>query len=132
MARAQENAAAQGDRPLIDRQLPALLEAYGELLERIGRVLEQRRGEDPQEEKLPALSAEELARRAGEALEELENFRSRECAGIVSELLRHELPQDRRDSLMEIQGQLKLYEDDNAETLLAQLLSSLKEQEERE
>lgn len=132
MAHAQENAAAQGDRPLIDRQLPLLLEAYGELLERIGRVLEQRRREEPQEEKLPALSAEELARRAGEALEELENFRSRECAGIVSELLRHELPQDRRDSLMEIQGQLKLYEDDNAEELLAQLLSSLEKQEEQE
>lgn len=65
------------------------------------------------------------------ALEELEDFRSRECADIVAELLRHELPHDRLDSLMEIQGQLKLYEDDNAEMLLGQLLSSLKEQEGR-
>ena len=132
LARAQENAAAQGDRKLIDRQLPLLLEAYGELLERIGRVLEQRRREEPQEAKLPALPAEELARRVGEALEELENFRSRECAGIVADVLRHELPQDWLDSLAEIQGQLKLYEDDNAEKLLAQLLSSLEKQEERE
>ena len=131
MARAQENAAAQGDRPLIDRQLPLLLDAYGELLERIGWALEQRRKE-PQEEKLPALSAGELARQVGEALEELENFRSRECAGIVSDILRHQLPQNWLDSLVEIQGQLKLYEDDNAEKLLGQLLNSLKEQEEQE
>jgi len=129
MARAQENAAAQGDRQFIDRQLPALLTAYEDLLEKIGWELEQRRKKIPQEEKLPALPVEELVQRVGEALEELENFRSQECAGIVSEVLRHELPQDCQDSLMEIQGQLKLYEDDNAETLLAQLLNSLKEQE---
>lgn len=129
MARAQENAAAQGDRQFIDQQLPALLTAYEELLEKIGWDLEQRQKETPQEEKLPALPAEELMQRVGKALEELENFRSQECAGIVSELLRHELPQDRRDSLVEIQGQLKLYEDDNAEKLLVQLLNSLKEQE---
>ena len=132
MARAQENAAAQGDRAMIDRQLPLLLEAYGELLERIGKVLEQRRSEEPQEEKLPALPARELAQRVGEALEELENFRSRECAEIVSDILRHELPQDKLDSLTEIQGQLKLYEDDNAEKLLAQLLGGLEKQEEHE
>ncbi len=131
LARAQENAAAQGDRPLINRQLPLLLESYEGLLERIGWTLEQRRKERPQEEKLPALSAGDLAQRVAEALEELENFRSRECADIVSEVLRHELPQDRLDSLMEIQGQLKLYEDDNAEKLLAELLSSLEKQEER-
>lgn len=81
------------------------------------------------EEKLPALSGEELARRVGEALEELEDFRSRECADIVSDVLRHELPQDSLDSLTEIREQLKLYEDDNAEKLLAQLLSRLEEQE---
>ena len=129
LARAQENAAAQGDRALIDRQLPLLLEAYGQLLERIGLVLEERRRTGPLEEKLPALSGEELARRIGEALEELEDFRSRECADIVSDVLRHELPQDSLDSLTEIREQLKLYEDDNAEKLLAQLLSRLEEQE---
>ena len=132
MARAQENAAAKGDRSLIDQQLPRLLEAYGALLERIGWALEQRQNQEPQEEKLPALSVRELTEQVGRALEELENFRSRECAGMVADLLRHELPQDRLDGLLEIQGQLKLYEDDNAETLLDQLLNSLKEQEEQE
>lgn len=132
MARAQENAAAQGDRSLIDRQLPMLLNAYEELLEQIGWVLEQRRKDEPQEEKLPALSVRELAQRVGEALEELEDFRSRECSDIVMDLLHHELPQERLDSLQEIQEQLKLYEDDNAEMLLGRLLNNLKAQEEQE
>lgn len=132
MARAQENAAAQGDRQLIEQRLPRLLEAYGELLERIGWVLEQRKEQAPQEEKLPALSPRELTERVGRALEELEDFRSRECADMVAELLRHELPRDCLDSLREIQRQLKLYEDDNAEDLLEQLLRSLKEREGQE
>lgn len=132
MARAQENAAAQGDRQLIEQRLPRLLEAYGELLERIGWVLEQRRKDAPQEEKLPPLSMQELTGQVGRALEELEDFRSRECSGIVADILRHELPQDTLDSLRSIQEQLKLFEDDNAEMLLGQLLSSLKTQEGQE
>ena len=132
MARAQEKAASEGDRQLIDQRLPQLLEAYGALLERIGRVLEQRKSQAPQEERLPALPAGELKTLAARALEELEDFRSRECAAIVEEILRHELPQERLDSLRAIQEQLKLYEDDNAEMLLNQLLRSLEEQEEQE
>lgn len=116
---------------MIEQQLPPLLEAYGDLLEKIGWALEQRRQREEPEEKLPALSTAELAEQVGAALEELENFRSPECAELVAEILRHELPQDCLDSLREIQGQLKLYEDDNAEMLLGQLLSSLKKQEER-
>ena len=44
-------------------------------------------------------------------------------------ILRHALPRDVTDSLREIQGQLRLYEDDNAEALLGQLLSKLDEEE---
>ena len=131
MARAQENAAAQGDTALIESQLPLLLEAFGELLERIGQVLDERRREEPPEEKLPALSARELTEQVAQALEALQDFRSQECAGIVAAVLRHELPRDTSDSLAEIQKQLKLYEDDNAEALLDQLLSSLKKRGEQ-
>ena len=125
MARAQENAAAQGDTAFISRQFPALLEAYEALLMHIGIFLDQRRQSGSQEEKLPALPIDELKAQAGEALHQLEDFRSRECAAIVEELLRHALPQDVTDMLVEIQGQLKLYEDDNAEALLNRLLSEL-------
>ena len=128
MARAQENAAAQGDTDFIARQFPALMENYEELLENIGLFLEKRRQNAPPAEKLPPLSPRELKEQVGEALDELEHFRSKECAGIVDVLLRHEMPQDAADSLGEIQGQLKLYEDDNAEALLNQLLSKLEKE----
>ena len=128
MARAQENAAAQGDTEFIARQFPILLEAYEELLENIGAFLEQRRQALPQEEKLPSLPAPELKARVQEALSELEDFRSQECAGIVEDLLRRELPRDTADSLGEIQRQLKLYEDDYAEALLRQLLRKLEKE----
>lgn len=124
MARAQEDAAARGDRDLIDRQLPMLLEAYGALLEEIGRALERRQNA-PAGEKLPPLSAREVREQVGAALGELENFRSRAAAGIVEDLLGRELPRDTADSLGEIRGQLRLYEDDNAEMLLRQLLNRL-------
>ena len=129
MARAQENAANQGDREFIAQHFPALLEAYEALLTNIELFLEGRRGDDDQKEKLPALSAGELKEQVGAALEALENFRSQECAGMVETLLRHELPQAAADSLREIQGQLRLYEDDNAEGLLDQLLRELKKEE---
>ena len=129
MARAQENAAAKGDTEFIAQHFPALLEAYETLLTNIGMFLERRHQNDPQEEKLPSLPASELRERVREALEELEDFRSQECAGTVGAILRHALPRDVTDSLREIQGQLRLYEDDNAEALLGQLLSKLDEEE---
>ncbi len=128
MARAQEEAAGAGDAALIARDFPPLLETYEALLAEIGSFLVQRR-QSAQAEKLPALSPEELRTRTGEALEKLENFRSQECAAIVEDLLLHAMPQDAEDSLLNIQAQLKLYEDDNAEELLRQLLSRLEEED---
>ena len=129
LARAQENAAAQGDTDFIAQQLPRLLETHQALLARIGQFLDQRRQGEPQEEKLPPPSLQELRERVGQALDELEHFRSRECAGIVEDLLRCALPQDAEDSLKEIQGQLKLFEDDNAEALLGALLTRLEKED---
>ena len=95
----------------------------------IGLFLEEQRQNDAQEEKLPPLPTLELREQVGAALKKLEDFRSQECAGMVADILRHELSQDTADSLKEIQGQLKLYEDDNAEELLNQLLSKLEKEE---
>ena len=129
LARAQENAAAQGDTDFIAQQFPRLLEAHQALLARIGQFLEQRRQGGPQEEKLPPPSPQELRELVAQALDELEHFRSRECAGIVEDLLRHALPQTVEDSLSEIRGQLKLFEDDNAEALLGGLLTRMEKEE---
>ena len=125
LARAQENAAAQGDRELIDSQFPVLLAEYETLLENIGQFLERRRQEDGRKEKLPGLTIQKLREETEAALEELKHFRSQKCAERVDMMLAHESPEDVEARLLEIREQLRLYEDDNAEDLLSQLLDIL-------
>lgn len=130
LARGQEQAASQGDAERIAREFPSLLDAYETLLANIGLFLDRRRQNTPQEELLPSLSLPELREQTSAALDALENFRSRECAGMVETMLRHVLPRDAVKRLREIQEQLLLYEDDHAEELLRQLLSELDKEEE--
>ena len=130
MARAQENAAVQGDREFIDRQFPLLLAEYENLLANIGQFLERRRQENGRKEKLPCLTIQELREETAAALEELKHFRSQKCGERVEAMLSHELPQYAEERLLEIQEQLRLYEDDKAEELLDQLLNILEKEEE--
>lgn len=129
MARAQENAAAQGDKEFISAQFPVLLAEYETLLANIAQFLEQRRQEADKKEKLPGLPVQELREEAATALEELKHFRSQECLERVEKMLLHELPEDAEERLLQIREQLKLYEDDNAEELLGQLLHILEKEE---
>ncbi|MCI9680392.1 MAG: response regulator [Lachnospiraceae bacterium] len=125
MAREQENAAAQGDRELITEKFPLLLAEYETLLAHIGQFLEWRKEEHAKKEKLPCPDIQELRAQTAAALEELKHFRSQECADRVETLLLHELPKDTEEYLRQIREQLRLYEDDNAEELLGQLLEIL-------
>ncbi len=125
MAREQENAAAQGDQELITEKFPLLLAEYETLLAHIGQFLEWRKEEHAKKEKLPCPDIQELREQTAAALEELKHFRSQECADRVETLLLHELPKDTEEHLRRIREQLRLYEDDNAEELLGQLLEIL-------
>ncbi len=127
MARAQENAAVQGDTEFIHDQFPRLMAEYENLLANIGQFLEQRRQENGSKEKLPPLTIRELKGEASAALEELKHFRSQKCAERVEAMLSHELPEYVQERLSEIREQLRLYEDDRAEELLGQLLELLEE-----
>ncbi len=129
MARAQENAAAQGDMKFISEQFSALMGVYETLLANIGAFLEAR-GKNGEADKLPCLPFGELREQTAAALDELEHFHSGECAGRVEEMLLHELPEDVEERLIHIREQLKLYEDDNAEEMLRQLLGILEKEEE--
>lgn len=129
LARAQENAAARGDREFIAGQFPVMLAEYETLLENIGQFLKRRRQEKERKEKLLPLSAEKLKEQTAKALDALKHFRSRECAQKVEDMLLHELPEDVEERLLHIREQLKLYEDDNAEELLGQLLCILEKEE---
>ena len=131
LARAQENAAAQGDREFISKQLPLLLAEYESLLENIGQFLKQRIQKNSKKEKLTGLPIQDLREQTAEALNELMHFRSQECAERVETMLLHELPtEDAERLLLQIQEQLRLYEDDTAEELLSQLLGILEKEEE--
>lgn len=122
MARSHENAAAQGDIEFITGQFPMLLAEYETLLTNIGQFLERRSNEKEEKEKLPYMEAKELREQIELALEDLSHFRSKECRERVDAMLLHELPEKAAESLLRIQEQLRLYEDDNAEELLSQLL----------
>ena len=129
MARAQENAAAQGDREFISEKFPLLLAEYETLLENIAQFLKWRRQENSRKEKLPCLTIPELREQTAAALEDLKHFRSQQCAERVESMLLHEMSDETEESLLQIQGQLRLYEDDNAEELLEQLLGILEKEE---
>ena len=130
MARAQENAAASGDREFIDKQFPLLLAEYEILLANIEQFLERRRlEENDKREKLPCPPLQELWEQTASALEDLKHFRSQECAEKVEALLRFDLPKEAAESLLRIREQLRLFEDDNAEELLSQLLNLLEKEE---
>lgn len=131
LAREQENAAAQGDREFIAQHFPMLMAEYETLLTNIGQFLGRRRQEKENKEKLPALTVQELKKQTAEALEDLRQFRSQECADRVEAMLLHEVPGNTEERLLQIQEQLRLYEDDNGEVLLAQLLDILEKEEER-
>lgn len=60
----------------------------------------------------------------------MKHFRSQESSERVEKILLYELPKDMEERLLQIRKQLKLYEDDNAEELLDQLLHILEEEEE--
>lgn len=121
-----EEAAIRGDTEYIEGNFRELVADYEKLLEEIEQFLQTRRGEAVTEEAEP-IDAHELEERAGEALKQLERFRSRECAGMIEELLKYNLEQDIRERLTEISEQLKMYEDDTAEELLRNFLKNIKE-----
>ena len=126
LAREQENAAAKGDQAFISEKFSLLMGTYETLLANIGTFLRERE----EREKLPSLLPGELRERTAKALDDLEHFRSPECAEGVEELLLHELPGEVEERLMRIREQLKLYEDDNAEELLRALSDILEKEEE--
>ena len=127
MARAHEEAADREDEIFITEGFPGLLAAYEKQMENIRAFLDQKRGEKVPE--LGDISRRELLQSVKEALELLEDFRSRECADKVEELCRYCLDADTAARLQDVQEQLRLYEDDTAEELLRQLIEGLVESE---
>ncbi len=126
-AREQENAINRGDETFVDEHVFQLLTEYEEQIRHITAYLnmEKQSGGDkkPQGKAAISIEAADLVGKLQEALERLENFRAKECAAKVEELLQYELAPDMKAELTKIQGLLKLYEDDAAENQLRALIT---------
>ncbi len=130
MAQAHEEAANGGDEAFIEEGFPLLLSSYEKQIESIRAFLDRRQEEEAPS--LEAIDAGELSQGIRDALELLEDFHSRECAGKVEELLGYCLEPEIEAGLKKVREQLKLYEDDAAEELLRQLAAGFQEEKTEE
>ncbi len=124
IAREQERAVDREDFTFVDSHVMQLLDEYEKQIAYIRAFLNQSQVQENVEEKRE-IPKEELVSQIGEALECLENFRSKECARKVEDLLRFKLWDDVEIKLREVQEQLKLYEDEAAEQLLRNLIEQV-------
>jgi CheY-like chemotaxis protein len=123
LAREQEFAAKDGDIVAVRAGLPELLSCYSALLCDIGAVLENESTSDTRAQRGSALRGEPLAEAIRQALSLLEDFRSKESSAAIAALLARGLPDRTRALLEQAQQKLRLYADDEAETLLRQAVA---------
>ena len=121
-AREQEKAVDRGDTAYVDAHVQELLTAYEVQIEHISRYLGNGRERNDAGEIRQEIDIAECMEQIKEALEFLENFHAKDCAHKIEELLEYRLQPDIEAKLMEIQGLLKLYEDEKSEQLLRELL----------
>lgn len=127
-AREHENAVNRGDIAFVDSYAEDLLAEYEEQLGYIRDFLEKNKKADNKEEK-GEIEKEDLLQGVEEALDSLENFRAKQSAGKVEDILRYRLPDHIEIKLMEVKEQLRLYEDDTAEHLLRELIDHIKKED---
>lgn len=129
-AKEHEHAAGRQDVQFITDHFEELLRRYEDLLKEIENFLKEKDrltgggGADA-----AGISGEELRRGIRSALQSLEDFHSKECAAAIDGLLKHQLDGDTETKLKEIREQLRMYEDDNAEQLLRQLIEGMEKED---
>lgn len=130
-AREHEEAADRKDEEFINRHSADLLFCYERQVQEIERFLDSRSNklQDGGNQDSASIDRGTVLREVKEALDNLENFRSKESARIVNGLLGYQLDYDTEAKLKEIKEQLKMYEDDAAEQLMRQLVEWLEKEE---
>ena len=120
-----ELAAAEGNEEFLIHNHDALIENYDSLLQEIKPILDKRKKKEPPRDSAEIkepLKKEDIIKLLKEALHALEHFKSKECKEKVELLLTHESDEELRGNLLEAQSKLQLYEDDDAEELLRELI----------
>ena len=130
-AREHENAVNRQDIEFVLRHKEELLTGYKRQVDEINKYLDVRNNVTRTENQNvgASIDKEALLREVREALDSVENFRSKECAHKVEELLKYELDPEIESKLKEVLNQLKMYEDDEAERLLHELLDWMEKEE---
>lgn len=125
-AREHEEAAAREDTAFIGEHYQELMSAYKKLLGEIKAVLEKKKKlTQEQDAGKPPIGSEELENGLREALELISHFKSKQCAAKAEWLLTHQLPEDIRLQLSDVQVKLKMYQDDDAEDMLRAMVEGL-------
>lgn len=130
-AKEHEDAAARGDIDFIKRHSAELLYCYDKQIDAIRQFLDRRHemaeGDDNMKDE--TLDRGALMKALKDALEKLEDFKSKECAKVIENLRGYRWDGSEAEKLSEIQEQLSLYEDDNAEQLLHEMIDWLEKED---
>ncbi|MDE5596681.1 MAG: response regulator, partial [Lachnospiraceae bacterium] len=124
-AREHENAVNRGDETYVDSHISELLMEYEEQLVHIREFLDKNCKTEDVKEKEQEIEQADLIRKIKDALDSLENFRAKDCAHKIEDIMQYRLNSDTENKLEEIQEQLKLYEDDAAEQMLRDLIKQI-------
>lgn len=130
LARRHESAGKEENFSFIDENFAGLISSYRQLLDEIRRVLKQKQyGQFA--EKSTAQRAYIEPQQVAEEIHKIrclvEEFESKEAAERAQKLLGHDLPDEVRVRLEEVQTLLRMYEDEKAEELLGVLMEEFRE-----
>ncbi len=127
-AKEQEKAVKREDYAFVDSHAEKLLAEYEEQLEHIQNYLETKHKSEHKKKKEKDIQKPELLQEIKTALNSLENFRSKDCAHKIEELLEYRLESSIETALEKTREQLKLYEDDAAEQMLRELIEEIQKE----
>lgn len=127
-AREQEKAVNRGDITFVDSHAEKLLTEYEEQLNHIQTYLDSNHKSKDTKEKEQEIEKADLLQKIETALNNLENFQSKDCANEIEEILEYHLAADTEAALDKIREQLKLYEDDAAEQMLRELIEQIQKE----
>lgn len=128
-AREQEQAVKREDYTFVDSHAKKLLEEYEEQLTHIQKYLDEIHKEKHKKKNDKEMPQTALLEEICTALSSLENFKAKDCAHKIEELLEYRLEADTEEALLKIQEQLKLYEDDAAEQMLRELIEHMQKED---
>ena len=128
-AKEHEDAAVRGDIDFIKMHSPELLAGYDRQVKAILEFLDKRQAFGGHAQDAGSIERDALLKELGNALKKLEDFKSKEASHVIEGLLRFKLDSDVNSKLKEIQDQLKMYEDDVAETMLHELIDQIEKED---